>query len=196
MLQEFYEKYQRTKDPVDYGYYNIELERRTDEYCFGDIESVAMERCLLRCWFGSIEKTLVNTTTLDGFFGHIDSIFSILENNPLVQEFTANTKDAQILAHLCMIKVVEMHYGATTQEHEALGTVISSWMGAPAPSEVFISLPAMVNYLYGPGVWELYGMDVTVEDHVPSYLFKQGLPIKKHEHRVESTLSCTLPVDL
>lgn len=138
-------------------------------------------------------------TAINEKFYHMRVVLSMLGNNGLVNEYAANEDTRKTLAWICLICTAQCEDWPVNRTRDYIGQVFTQWIGNPDAAQAALSLAASVKLLYGPGVWELYGMDVEASLDLPGHLYQQGLiPLQPCSLTVRpvSEQRVTLPNDL
>lgn len=55
--------------------------------------------------------------------------------------------------------------------------IVEKWLGAPLPTGISNSLSGLTDFMYGPGVWDLYRPDVAIDTELAQHLYLQGVPL-------------------
>lgn len=131
------------------------------------------------CVFNRYEHPKLYYSTLD------KTIQFITEKNQ-TYHLVQNHDTAQLLASLCITRTqyVNTIPKPHPKEHN-VGDVLSQWCGQSVDEKHWGSLDAIVDYLYGPLVLDLYRNDVH-DDYLGRYLWEQGVPLRG-ELRLDNT---------
>lgn len=153
---------------------------------------------LAECWLLHFSNGLVRSTGPGHHGVDIDRFFGVILTYSLIPAIVSDTENARILACVCMVRVL----ASDATPHPAIhhvGHVMQAWFGHAIDYQSTLSLPPFIDSLYGPGVWELYGLDAPNIKQVPGHLYQVNLPFKgplAHDPVSRTGSSVDLPCDM
>lgn len=107
----------------------------------------------------------------------IERLIAILTRHAMTSEILNDPEHARIFAGICTFHVYLLSVGNKPPSEYGLAELLTQWFGKTPPQRVITSVPDFVDYMYGPGVWQLYGTEVERMHHVPKYLYDLKLPV-------------------
>lgn len=128
-------------------------------------------------WFYRFGIRLINTSSPAMHGSDIDRLISILTRHHMTREIIEDSEHEKILTGICMSHVYLLSLGGKTSAEHGLKELLTQWFGVAPPGTAVASVPDFVDYMYGPGVWQLYGTEVECMHQAPKHLYDLGLPI-------------------
>lgn len=108
----------------------------------------------------------------------IDSFVKILSKFAVTNAFTESPEEESVLATLMVYRAFLAEDGNQPIEKDYAQTFMYQWFGEQYPLNTLTSERAMVDILYGPGVWDLYCADDAGSGSIARILYKQQLAVR------------------
>lgn len=179
-----------------YVSYMALLNTVTNEYC--ETQKDAVQKALLKYWVYALENPDgTRTAILSKQANRIDTFFKLLYNFNKVTEFVQDDYNARILIHACLerVRLYEQQVYLPPIQHVA--TILYKWTNKDMMDSDITTLSGLVDFIYGPGVWDIYRSDVEENADMPQHLRNMGLPLSKNfiENKDLAKPTESLPAD-
>lgn len=102
----------------------------------------------------------------------------VISEHQLLEATLQNEKSRNMLAWMCLISIASRELGPNHPSTDNVGVIIEQWLGKPHVPGELLSTQAIINLMYGPGVWELCALDAGDLVKIPTHLYHLGLQVK------------------
>lgn len=152
-----------------------------------------------RAWINDFSMILCISNLPHQFKDDIDIFVEIVVKYNLVNEISADVDASRVLAFACTTLVLCHAQSASFPSTANVGRLMSQWAGKAAPKKAATDLASHVDFLYGPGVWDLYCTELVKTEHIPRHLYVSAVlprlpytPMSQQANSNESVLPTTL----
>lgn len=125
-----------------------------------------------------------------------DRFFEILTDYELVKDVLTTSEHERYFGYICVARAIGAERGTLYKNTENLRRIFQEWLGRKPASGTLKSTPSLVDFLYGPGVWELYATDANHVDLIPKHFLTLGLSIRPEQSILTKDSTVLLPSNM
>lgn len=140
-----------------------------------DHVSPTNEQAFTNFWIELFSMRVIRAGLPVMYGSDMDRMIGLLARHNVLKNIITDKEHCQVLACICTARVVLAAMGFKYPEKHNLADLLQKWLGLKPSVDILTKVPDFVDYLYGPGVWELYGKDVEQVHLVPEHLFNHGV---------------------
>lgn len=180
--------------PSYMGYYFALMEKTKWALLYAEKAHAA---AVVYCWLEHLSKTLHMPEFFTMYSRNTDKIVSLVVKHQLTPDLAQHADAQPLLASLCLTRVALSSQGEPDVRTHGISGLLAQWTGCTPEDTILASMPDMVNHLYGPGAWELYGVDAMNATQVQTLFYSLNLPVVIGKNKLpRDPMESVLPVDI
>lgn len=144
---------------------------------YGHQENLEVQKALGTLWLNHYRDHLLFPAASELLTTDLDVAIQRVVKPGLVEWFTRNLHNVNLLACLSMQRVRAQWFGYEHPNTHSVKDLLGTWSGLPVPSDTTTSLQDMCAFLYGPATWDIYRNDVQEDSQLARYLWLQEVPL-------------------
>lgn len=166
----------KTHKPADLNLYGGKLIIRTQQY--RDAGTYYIHNELAQHWVNFLTLEVLNAKKVSLPLSNITRFIDLLSAPGVVEKVSSQPANHAMLACVILQAVCEEAGGAPESFWFTVPTLLERWSGKEVSLHLAHTPVEVANFLYGPGVWDIYRNDVEDDDILPAHLFSLGVPLR------------------